>query len=160
MACYRRKMIVFFSTIILFLPFNLFAHGVKGKIDYGAVVITALYDTGEGMCYAKVNVMAPEVQLPFQSGRTDKNGRFSFSPDIPGDWKVVVDDEMGHRLEMKVPVDKSLAVSPTHQTETVGRHSQCKYQRAFMGICIIFGVLGLVFWWKGKKGEHKKIAQN
>ena len=154
-----RKPIVFFTFIIFSLPITLFAHGVRGKIDFGAVVVTAQYDTGEAMCYAKVTILAPEAQLPFQSGRTDKNGRFSFSPDIPGDWKVVVDDEMGHRLEIKVPVDENLALSAKHETETVGFHSHSQYQRAFMGICIIFGILGIVFWWKGKRDGNSKITK-
>jgi len=60
------------------------------------------------MSYARVKISAPGAKLTFQSGRTDRNGRFCFFPDTPGDWKVVVDDEMGHRLEVMVPVNKSM----------------------------------------------------
>ena len=150
-----KKVIIFFEALLLLLPFRLFAHGVKGEIDTGAIVITAQYDTGEAMNYAKVKVLAPGAQFIFQSGRTDKNGRFSFSPDTPGDWEVVVDDEMGHWLEITVPVDENLALPIKQQPETAVLGSHSKYQRAFMGICIIFGILGMVFWWKGKRDGGK-----
>ena len=97
----------FLAGMIFLLPPGPYAHGVKGKVDSGGVVITAQYDTGEAMSYARVNISAPGARVTFQSGRTDRNGRFCFSPDAPGNWIVVVDDEIGHRLEVVVPVNKA-----------------------------------------------------
>ena len=146
----KYKQLMIFLGIVFLLPGMIYAHGVSGKVDSGGMVVTAQYDTGEPMSYAKVNISAPGAKLTFQSGRTDRNGRFCFFPDGPGDWKVVVDDEMGHRLEVAVPVDETMALQANqHPGESVG--SSCgRYQRALMGISIIFGIFGIFFWWKGR----------
>ncbi len=47
----------------------IYAHGVRGRVDAGGMVVTAQYDTGEPMSYAKVNISAPGAKLSFQSGR-------------------------------------------------------------------------------------------
>lgn len=86
------------------VPSLLYAHGVEGKVREGGITVTAVYDSGEPMSYARVKISAPQAELTFQSGRTDRNGRFCFFPDMEGEWEIVVDDEMGHRLELKVPV--------------------------------------------------------
>ncbi len=138
------------ATLAFLLPSSLFAHGVKGMVDAGGVVVTAQYDTGEAMSYARVNISAPGAKLPFQLGRTDRNGRFCFFPDVAGDWQVVVDDEMGHRLEVNVPVDEAMNLK-TDRAAGRSKSSLAKYERALMGVSIILGISGILFWWKGKK---------
>ncbi len=145
-----RGLIIFLAMFFL-LPSFLYAHGVRGKTGIGGVVVSAEYDTGEPMSYAKVNISAPEAKLSFQSGRTDRNGRFCFFPDIQGDWKVVVDDGMGHRLEVKVPVDETLTLQKNQERGNTGEKFLSRYEKAFMGIAIIFGISGILFWWKGRK---------
>jgi len=107
------------ATIIVLIfftfPVSLHAHGVRGKTGRGGIVVIAEYTTGEPMSYAKVVITAPDKKIPFQIGRTDRNGRFCFSPDVPGQWVVVVSDEMGHRLEVTVPVDKHMKLQSTPQ---------------------------------------------
>jgi len=97
--------------IIIFIPVNIFAHGVKGEISKGGIVITAKYDTDEPMSYAKVEVYAPDSKIKFQTGRTDRNGRFAFVPDIAGKWHLSVDDGIGHKLNMDVEINESLKKS-------------------------------------------------
>ena len=98
-----RMMILLF---LLLLPSVVLAHGVEGEVEYheGCVIVTATYDTGEPMSYAKVEIHAPDSKVKFQSGRTDRNGCFAFVPDVPGKWRVVVSDGLGHRLELSVEV--------------------------------------------------------
>lgn len=146
----NKKCIIFFLAIFSLAPYGVFAHGVRGKVGAGGLVVTAQYDTGEPMSYAKVNISAPGAKLSFQSGRTDRNGRFCFFPDGPGDWKVVVDDEMGHRLEVTVPVDETMALQADQQSGESAVSSYSRYQKAMMGISIIFGLFGIFFWWKGR----------
>jgi nickel transport protein len=141
-----------FLAIILLFPQLLYAHGVTGKIDTGGIVVSAMYDTGEAMDYAKVTISAPGADLKFQSGRTDRNGRFCFFPDVSGEWKVVVDDEMGHRLEIKVRVDEAMALRENRkENANEGGVFLTRYQKALIGLSIIFGVSGILFWWKGRK---------
>jgi len=102
----NNRLPVYALFLVLFglLPSLCNAHGAKGTVRDGGITVRAVYDTGEPMSYAKVKISAPQAELTFQSGRTDRNGRFCFFPDIAGEWKVIVDDEIGHRLELKVPV--------------------------------------------------------
>lgn len=139
-------------AIISLVPYQLCAHGVRGKVDSGGVVVIAEYDTGEPMSYAKVNILAPKAKLPFQSGRTDRNGRFCFSPDTSGEWKVVVDDEMGHRLEVMVPVDEAMQLKTNQRAGGLDR-SLFRYARVIIGISIIFGIFGSLLGWM----SHKKL---
>lgn len=149
---YSKVIILLFAAGPIF-PVALYAHGVQGTVQNGGLVVTAQYDSGEPMSYAKVKILAPEGQLPFQSGRTDRNGRFCFFPDLAGDWKVVVDDEMGHRLEMGVPVNEDLAWKENQDSGGTGKSAFSRYEKALMGICIIFGLFGIFSWSKGKKGR-------
>ncbi len=147
----RRCLFVFITIALWFLPISAFSHGTEGKVEKGGLAVTALYDNGEGMSYAKVEILAPGAKLPFQSGRTDRTGRFCFFPDSAGEWKVAVDDEMGHLLEVRVPVDERL-VYQTSQSAAVPEHSGLsRTEKAVMGICIIFGICGIFFWWKGRR---------
>lgn len=139
-----------FSISLMMYPLVCMAHGVRGEIASGGIVVIAEYDTGEPMDYAKVDISAPNSKLPFQSGRTDRNGRFCFFPDSKGNWKVVVDDEMGHRLEVKVTLDEDMKLK-TQQTGRFAGSSLTRYEKALMGICVIFGIFGCLLGWKGYK---------
>ena len=145
------KQLIMFLGVIFLLPGVIYAHGVRGVAGAGGMVVTAQYDTGEPMSYAKVNISAPGAKLSFQSGRTDRNGRFCFFPDVAGDWKVVVDDEIGHRLEVTVPVDETMALRADQQPGEGAVSSCSKYQKAVMGVSIIFGLFGTILGWKGYK---------
>jgi nickel transport protein len=153
----KYKVFIIFSNIILLLPLSLYAHGVSGKVDAGGIVVSAEYDTGEPMSYARVKISAPGAKLQFQSGRTDRNGRFCFFPDTPGDWGVVVDDEMGHRLEVIVPVNEAHKLKTNQQAGRLTESSLARYERALIGISIIFGIFGCLLGWRGykkAKGEN------
>ena len=146
-----RSLTFFFFIMAVMLPSLLYAHGVTSKIDTGGIVVSAMYDTGEAMDYARVTISAPGANLKFQSGRTDRNGRFCFFPDVSGDWNVVVDDEMGHRLEVTVTVDEAMALQANRENGNAGRGFLTRCEKAVMGISIIFGISGILFWWKGSK---------
>lgn len=132
-------------------PALLYAHGVTSKIDTGGIVVSARYDTGEVMDYAKVTVSAPDANLKFQSGRTDRNGRFCFFPDVSGNWRVVVDDEMGHRLVVNVPIDEVMVLRANHENVNSEPNFLTRYEKAVMGVSIIFGISGILVGWKARK---------
>jgi nickel transport protein len=146
-----RSLIFSFLAMAAISPALLYAHGVTSKIDTGGIVVSALYDTGEAMDYAKVTISAPDANLKFQSGRTDRNGRFCFFPDVSGNWKVVVDDEMGHRLEVNVPIDEVMVLRANHENVNSERSFLTRYEKAVMGVSIIFGISGILFGWKARK---------
>jgi nickel transport protein len=148
-----RSWIFSFLAIAAMSPALLYAHGVTSKIDTGGIVVSALYDTGEVMDYAKVTILAPDANLKFQSGRTDRNGRFCFFPDVSGDWRIVVDDEMGHRLEVNVPVDKGMVLQANPENGNSGRGLLSGFEKIVMGVSIIFGISGILFGFKARKAK-------
>ncbi len=146
-----RKSIIFFLAILFLAPCGVFAHGVMGEVRRGGIVVTVKYTTGEPMSYAGVKISSPGAKLPFQSGRTDRNGRFCFFPDKQGEWKVVVDDEMGHRLEVRVPVDKEMKLTLSQPLKNPVNRLISRYERVITGISIILGITGMILWWRAKK---------
>ena len=152
MRIYREKIIVLICVIVslLALTKNAFPHGVLGKIIVQkGILVEAEYDDGEPMSYSSTEIFDSEEKLPFQSGRTDRNGRFLFYPDKTGDWKVIVNDGMGHRLALKTHIDKSLVLNTKNNQQTGETSNFSRYEKALMGISVIFGISGILFWCMG-----------
>ncbi|NJL37634.1 MAG: hypothetical protein HC840_17375 [Leptolyngbyaceae cyanobacterium RM2_2_4] len=62
-----------------------------------AIEIVAYYSTGEPMADGQVRVYAPGDSEPWRTGRCDRQGRYTFTPDLSrrGRWTVRVESE-GH----------------------------------------------------------------
>ncbi|MDR3162039.1 MAG: hypothetical protein LBU28_10570 [Spirochaetaceae bacterium] len=89
-------------------PAALFGHGVAVSEETGGArgsvrVIRFTYTTGEAMMYARVFVYPPSSpEREILQGTTDRNGVFCFLPDESGEWRLVVEDGMGHTGEIKI----------------------------------------------------------
>ena len=145
--------------LFMLLPAPIHAHGVKGTTGVGGVCVSASYDTDEAMSYAAVTIRAPEGALDFQTGRTDRNGRFCFFPDGTGEWDVIVSDGMGHRLELVVPVAQASPAAGVKIKEHKQEASLSKYEKAAMGLSIIFGISGCLLWWGSRKHARRKPGE-
>ncbi len=99
------------------LPATGHAHGVHGETGDGSEALCAAvaYDDGEPMSYAGVEIFAPDAKLPFQKGRTDRNGYFCFRPDAPGRWKLIAQDEMGHIVRLNTAVSQEILEHTTRK---------------------------------------------
>ncbi len=97
----------------LLAPAAAFAHGTDYRVvdDNEPVVGMAFfYSDKVPMRYAEVLVYSPENdKIEFQNGRTDAEGRFAFFAETPGDWRVEVNDGMGHAVHAKVAVSSGEA---------------------------------------------------
>jgi nickel transport protein len=100
----------FFLLVIGFLlPAALFGHGVEvydvtGE-DRPAQTIYFRYSTGEPMSFAKIKIFPPstmERNVESLVSITDRNGMFCFIPDEEGEWRVDIEDGMGHRGSITV----------------------------------------------------------
>ena len=88
------------------------AHTWQGTV----ALVQFAYAGGEKPTYAKVEVYSPaDSKVEFQNGRTDAQGRFAFMPDAPGQWRIIMADNMGHRVEHAVDV----SADPTAQQADV-----------------------------------------
>ncbi|MCG6905661.1 MAG: hypothetical protein LJE63_03465 [Desulfobacteraceae bacterium] len=131
-----------------------FGHGVEGRIAPGrGYQVTAVYDDGEPMSYAAVEIRAAGEKIAFQSGRTDRNGVMLFLPDRPGVWEAVVSDGMGHRLALKIDVPETggQAASQAAPESPPPPAAGSRVPSMIGGLGIIFGLFGFLYGWKARR---------
>ncbi len=143
------------------------AHGTIGAVvDRNTSCTVFTYDDGEPMSYVKVSVSAPELDQPFQSGATDRNGLFCFAPDRNGSWLVTANDGMGHQHKLPVTVSDPLGDAPTVTTgaEPAAAGGD-RTSRILAGLGIIFGLTGLLGWYRARRlarpaGQHDETTHH
>jgi len=107
-----------------------------------SVIVTANYGGTAPAAFCQVAVFSPaKAGAEFQTGRTDARGRFAFLPDVGGKWRVIVDDEMGHRQE--ATIDWNAAGGPAAEAT-----AQPAWQKALTGASLLLGLTGMWLWWR------------
>jgi nickel transport protein len=120
-----------------------------------AVVIRAAYGGSDPVPFAKVQVFAPSPSKEqFQTGVTDRRGYFSFVPEGPGSWRVVIDDEEGHRREIQVTIPQTFASTSLSPLPTSSR-----LERALLGISLIFGATGFLYGFKARRISNRSASR-
>ncbi len=140
---------IFLAILVGEVP--VWGHGTEGITQVAkGILASAGYDDGEPMSYAAVEIIGPDSSTPFQKGRTDRNGMFMFLPDQSGNWKIVVKDQIGHRLVLEMEVTKTNR--DTFQTESRREDGPAvsRLGGILAGISIIFGLCGLAYGWKAR----------
>lgn len=70
-----------------------------------AVVLSFYYADQTPIPYAEVEIFSPaDSKIPYQKGRSDKNGFFAFRPDAAGLWSFSAADGQGHLSRGEVEV--------------------------------------------------------
>lgn len=128
------------------------SHGVDGYVEQtDGYCVTARYDDGEPMSYAAVEIKAPGSNVAFQTGRTDRNGRFMFQPDGQGRWQAVVKDGMGHRLALDLEVGGDNAAREKGEARpSAASGLSSRLIKVIAGLSIIFGLSGFIYGWKAR----------
>lgn len=145
----NKKIFFLFLCIFGLLQGMCFAHGVHHEIIKGGIGIEVKYDGGLSMAFSEIKIYSPvNKKICFQEGLTDKNGRFIFSPDREGKWKIIVQDGTGHGLVKEIDVGKGMEL----KRETVTTFS--RWQKMLIGVSLIFGITGIMFYFVTKK-QHK-----
>jgi nickel transport protein len=146
-------------------PYLSFSHGTEGGItEKRGWMVQAVYDDGETMSYTETEIFHEPQTLPFQKGRTDRNGRFLFYPDAPGTWRIEVKDEMGHAVILKKEISngnlsESRTESPSEPMPSSDRSG--KLSKALAGVGLISFVSGFFFWVTArKKTEEDRNAES
>lgn len=106
----------------------------------GGVGLEIKYDDGSEFSFSPVQVFAPGQAEAFQTGATDAKGRFFFSPDRPGTWKVLANDGMGHGVAAEVKVDAGLNIETAAAKAGWSRLTQL-----LVGLGLILGFTGIWF---------------
>lgn len=102
------------AMVALLLATPAWAHETLHEIARGkAVAVRAFFADGEALAYRAAEVYSPaDPEIPFQKGRTDREGWVAFVPNAPGRWRVKVMDETGHGLELEVEADAASGQAP------------------------------------------------
>lgn len=129
----------------------LYGHGVSGEATQGGIAVAFTYSSQDAMAFAKVTVTSPADGKIFQVGNADRHGRFCFYPDAPGDWQVTADDNQGHRLTVTVPVTQDQLQG--FQVKPAAPAAVSRLERTLVGLSLIFGVAGLLFYWRARKRQ-------
>ncbi|MBU0681523.1 MAG: hypothetical protein KKD73_08885 [Proteobacteria bacterium] len=128
------------------------AHGLRGTTrSTETICATATYDDGEPLGYGRVEIAAPDSKLPFQSGRTDRNGLFCFTPDSHGDWQIVINDELGHQVRLKTTVGQDMALPQNDLAPDQNGLAMGKGGGIVAGLAIIFGLSSGLAWGRNRK---------
>ena len=95
----------------LLAPAGAAAHEVTHEVVYGrAVAVRARYAGHAPLANAEYQVFRPgDPRVPWQKGRTDREGWLSFVPNQAGTWRVQVADRSGHGLILSVPAEPPAA---------------------------------------------------
>ena len=135
------------AVFAAFLTPLLLAHDIEMSIRLTApaVITRAAYAGRDPVSFAEVAVHQPGSETEYQTGRTDLNGYFSFVPDGPGPWRIIVDDELGHRIEKTVEVPSSF-----ESGGEAGASGFSVTQKALIGLALIIGITGLLYGYKAR----------
>jgi hypothetical protein len=107
-----------------------------------SVVTRALYGGSEPIAFAKVTVHPPGAAgVVYQSGNADAQGYFCFRPSGSGEWRITVDDEMGHVEQASVIIPNPFAAAAT----PAAAPTASRIERAALGIALLIGLSG--FWY-------------
>ena len=125
------------------------------------VVISASYEGAEPASFIAVTVHPPASANikadAFQTGRTDFEGKFVFRPTAPGDWRVLLDDEMGHRVELVAKVGGTGFAEASPVPSTGQGEGRGTGERFLIGLSVLFGVSGLLYGWMARR-QNATIA--
>jgi nickel transport protein len=148
-----RRMIVIALVLNVSAASVSWSHGVDGDVTPAhGYCVTVRYDDGEPMSYAAVVIQAPDADIEFQTGRTDRNGCFMFQPDGKGNWHVVVRDGMGHGVALDLEVGAGNASDKPEQSGVERQVGDLpRAISVFAGLSIIFGLSGFLYGWKVRR---------
>lgn len=130
-------------------------HGVEGHVEKAeGWCLTAQYDDGEPMSYAAVEIRAPGLEIPFQGGRTDRNGRFMFRPDGRGLWQAVVTDGLGHRKTYDMAIGDEKAGQGTGEARSPADCGEANRPlKVIVGLSVIMALFGFLYGWKARRAR-------
>ena len=140
-----------------------FAHGVGYRTpSFAPVALEFFYSTGEAMSYREAKVFSPsDEKYANQTGRTDAAGRFAFVPDVPGIWRVIVQDEEGHRAAAEIDVAESSlkASAKASVAEEAAPFDRDIFIRAALGVSLLFNVTAFVSLLRRREKKREEEAR-
>ena len=124
------------------------AHSWQGTV----ALVQFAYAGGQVPTYAKVEVYSPaDAKVEFQNGRTDAQGRFAFMPDTPGQWRIIMADNMGHRVVHETTVAENGGAAPTADAATDAWGRFATPLRALLGVSLLLNLGTMSVLWRQRR---------
>ncbi len=149
----KKALMVFLFFIIMASSGRLYAHGLFHEIRQdGAVTVRLKYHDGGPARNVAVKVFAPgNDKAEYQSGKTDRNGTFSFLADAAGEWKIRVNYGVGNGITIKAPIGDTMLRARPDEGHGHGRAIPW-WQQLLMAASIVWGFMGFFFFFQNRKG--------
>ncbi len=143
---------LFLLTLLSALPASSHELEVTTRLAAPAVIVKATYAGSEPVPFAKIQIYSPaEPGKEHQSANLDQRGYFAFVPAQPGSWKVVVDDELGHKVTLQVAVPESFTGEAGGNGANSGLSGTARVERALLGISLLVGITGFWYGYKARR---------
>lgn len=122
------------------------AHEVLHRVERGrAVALRAYFPDGAPLAYCEAEVFSPaDARIPWQKGRTDRDGWVAFVPDVAGRWRVRVIDASGHGLEVGVDAAAPGAAEAPGAPAGAGGIA-ATVLRPVAGVALVAALFGVLF---------------
>jgi nickel transport protein len=148
----RKERIVLILATFFVLPLVVtfvYAHTVNYDIQQKGIAVKIFYTAGDPASHSGYEIYGPSDDIPYQTGRTDKNGFLAFVPDRPGTWKIKVLGESAHGFHgvtTEIQVDKALDL------KSFNKPLVATSVKLITGISIIIGLFGVYALFRARKG--------
>ncbi|MBI5331311.1 MAG: hypothetical protein HZB71_11945 [Betaproteobacteria bacterium] len=124
---------------LLFTTLPAAAHDLHFTVSGNqAVVVRLHYVNNAPFNFERYEVYCQDEEHPYQTGRTDRQGRIAFLPDRAGVWRIKVFSEDGHGLDFNVTTDAAARVAASDQP------AYERYGRIVVGVALILGLFGIL----------------
>lgn len=135
----RKLTVCLCCAFLIGISSNVPAHSVNYSVENRGISVRVFYGRDDPVDYSGYEIMGPGDTIPYQKGRTDRNGFVSFIPNRQGTWviRVLGESEHGmHGTTVRVQVDKDLAMG-SFEKPLVAR-----FTKAFVGGSILLALFG------------------
>ena len=153
----RRATVLAAASVLAFAAAPASAHETLHEVQRGkAIAVKACFASGEALAYAPYEVYSPaDPEIPYQEGRSDRNGWVAFVPNAAGKWRLKVIDESGHGLHIEVEADAPAGAAAA-QAPTAGAASSGAFLlRSLVGLAAIGAVFAALILAHRRKGTTR-----
>jgi nickel transport protein len=161
----NRVFLVFALAFGLVFPAYIFGHGVEvydlSAEDRPVRTVYFKYSTGEPVSFAKIKIYPPSTRgknVETLVSITDRNGIFCFIPDEAGEWRVDMEDGMGHKGTINVAAFAENAAPDIEAEKELGPGRPPLALKIVLGLSLLANIFG--GWLIAASGRRKAAAES
>jgi nickel transport protein len=147
------RRLIFITLLSLLAVAGARAHSVEYQVENRGISTRFFFLPNDPAGYSQYEIFGPRDSVPYQKGRTDKNGVVSFLPDRPGKWtiKMIAESEHGgHAASVDIDVKEGLLM------ESFSKPLVAAYVKFSVGAGVFLSVFGIWALWTARRGQSKR----